>query len=120
MPRAFLVVDCSCRAEVGVAVDLDGELGSRRVEVEDVRIDAVLTSEFDPELLISQVLPQSLLGCGCVRAQRRPFGAFSTSVEVLRHKKPPPHPLLGKEGEERQHAHIQTFRIRHRNYDTRY
>jgi hypothetical protein len=56
---------------VGVAVDLDGELGSRRVEVDDVRIDAVLTSEFDPELLASQVLPQSLLGCGRVRAQRR-------------------------------------------------
>jgi hypothetical protein len=54
------------------------------------------------------VLPQSLLGFGRVRAQRRAFGAFSTSVEVLRQKKPPPHPLLGKEGEETQHTQIQT------------
>jgi hypothetical protein len=81
---------------VGVAIDLDGELGLRRVEVEDVRIDAVLTSEFDTELLASQVLPQSLLRLGGVPAQRLPFGAFSASIEMLHQKQPPPHPLLGK------------------------
>ena len=47
-----------------VTINFYRDLRLRRVEVEHVRIDAVLTPEFRTDLLTLQALPQLLLGVG--------------------------------------------------------
>ena len=53
--RSLLVVRQRFRCEVRVAIHLDGELRARRIEVDDVGIDAVLAPKLRAELLPSEM-----------------------------------------------------------------
>jgi len=68
--RSFMVVSR--------AVQLHGEPFSRTVEVQDVRPDAVLTSEFPaPQAPVFEMLPQTRL-CDCESAAKFPATRFQS------------------------------------------
>ena len=66
-----MVVLSPGRREMRVAIDLDGKLYPRRLEVEGVAIDTVLPAKSCSKLRASEVLPQRLLSGTGVAAQGR-------------------------------------------------
>ena len=102
----LIVVLWCCAGKMRVTIHLDSKLRLRRVKIQDVGINTVLAAKSDPKLFASEVSPQPLFRLAGVATQGFAFLAFTAAVEVQGQNKPPPDPLLGKEGEQTQEPQL--------------
>jgi len=72
-----------------IAIDLDGQSARRRVEIENIAIDAVLTSELDAKLIVAETPPEPLLRTRRPAPEAAALGSLRRSVEMLRQNTAP-------------------------------